>query len=170
MKNLKFLVAVSALMLLIFGAASSADAQRRKPGGKRAAAAKPAANSSEIKASAEKVSTQLKNLTKFIYLLGGIARNIEDNDKNSRGRKISQNEENKQKVIGAIRNFRAGLAALETEFRVKPALKLYNFQIQGISDLTGQAEDLAVSGNFTESGKVLLSVVEKLSDTLVSLP
>ncbi len=169
MKKLKFLIALSALTLLFFGSASNADAQRRKTGGK-ATAAKPLSGSAEIKASAEKVSTQLKNLTRFIYLLGGIARNIEDNDKNSRGRTIPQNEENKQKVIAAIRNFRAGLAALETEFRAKPALRTYNFQIQGISDLTGQAEDLAVSGSFTESGKVLLSVVEKLSDTLVSLP
>jgi hypothetical protein len=33
-----------------------------------------------------------------------------------------------------------------------------------------QAENLASGGQFTDSGKMLLAIVEKLSDTLVALP
>lgn len=150
-------------------------AQKRRTTAKKTTAVKPAVNALEIKAGAEKVSTQIKNLTKFIYLLGGIARSIEDIDKDARTGKFSraavnQNEINKKNVIASIRNLRAGLAALEVEFRTKPALKPYLFQIQGVTEICGQSEDLAVSGQFTESGRALLLVIEKLSDTLTVMP
>ncbi|MCD9186394.1 MAG: hypothetical protein LUM44_08160 [Pyrinomonadaceae bacterium] len=172
--NRKILV-VLALVLAIIGLQSTTYAQRRKSPARKTTAAKPAPNTFEIKAGAEKVSTQIKNLTKFIYLLGGIARNIEDIDKDSKSGKfsrtaVSQNETNKKNVISSIRNLRAGLAALEVEFRTKPVLKPYLLQIQGVTDISGQAEDLAVAGRFTDSGKTLLLVVEKLSDTLAAMP
>ncbi|MEJ7701270.1 MAG: hypothetical protein WKF71_16720 [Pyrinomonadaceae bacterium] len=80
------------------------------------------------------------------------------------------NARNKQAVVSTIKNLRAGLAALEIEFRTKPALKNYLFQIQGIAEMTGVAEDQATAGQLTQSGKTLLLVVEKLSDTLAALP
>ena len=82
----------------------------------------------------------------------------------------SKNNQFKQDVIQSIRNLRAGLVALEIEFRTKPEIKNYLFQIQGISDMAGIAEDQATAGQLTESGKTLLFVVEKLSDTLAALP
>jgi hypothetical protein len=183
MKINKYLFVSLVFAAFIFGLSFEANAQKRRTTRKRAPAAKTttaaaataAANAAEIKVSARKVSDQLKNVTRFVFLLGGIAKNIEAIDLDAKSRKLSAsalniNETNKKAVIQGIANFRAGLAALETEFRSKPALKLYNFQIQGISDLSAQAEDLAAGGQFTESGKVFLSIVEKLSDTLVSLP
>lgn len=132
-------------------------------------------NLTEIRGGADKVSIQIKNVSKFVYLLGGIAKTIEDLDKEAKTKKISQvsleaNNKNKQAVIQGIQNLRAGLVALEIEFRTKPALKNYNFQLQGISDLAANAEVQASGGQFTESGKTLLFVIEKLSDTLVALP
>jgi hypothetical protein len=137
--------------------------------------AQPASSNIEIKSGAEKVSTQIKNVSKFIYNLGGIARVIEDLDKEIAAQKASRNapelnQKIKQDVVTSIRNLRAGLVALEIEFRTKPALKNYLFQIQGISDMSGRAEEQASAGQFTESGKTLLMVVEKLSDTLAALP
>lgn len=180
MKIMKNTFVLFVFATFLFGLSLEANAQRRRAPRRRAAttttaAATAAANSAEVKANARKVSDQLKNVTRFVYLLGGIAKNIEDIDRDAKTRKLSTaalntNETNKKAVVQSLANLRAGLTALETEFRSKPALKLYNFQIQGISDLGSQAESLAVSGQFTESGKVLLSIVEKLSDTLVSLP
>jgi hypothetical protein len=121
---------------------------------------------------AQKVSIQVKNVTKFIYALGGIARAIEDLDKDPKANRAAKeaNETNKREVMQAIRNLRAGLAALEVEFRTKTNLKRYLPQIQGITDLSAQTEDLATSGRFADAGKPLLLVVEKLSDTLVAMP
>ncbi|MCY7376287.1 MAG: hypothetical protein LH472_10000 [Pyrinomonadaceae bacterium] len=167
--------AIIGLCLLCF--AFSAAAQKRRSTGKRTV--KPAAaattNNFEIRAGAEKVSTQIKNVSKFLYNLGGVARVIEDLDRDIAARKASRNADslntkNKQAVVATMKNLRAGLVALEIEFRTKPALKNYLFQIQGISDMTGLAEDQAADGQLTESGRTLLLVVEKLSDTLAALP
>lgn len=163
------------LLLLTF----AADAQKRRP--KRVRKSRPAAtapasnNGSEIKKAADQVATQIKNISKFLYNLGGVARVIEDLDNDIAARRASRNAsalntKNKQAVVTTLKNLRAGLAALEVDFRTKPALRVYLFQIQGISDLTGLAEDQAADGQLIESGRTLLMVVEKLSDTLAALP
>ncbi len=179
MKSNKNLITLLAIVACVFVLAFSAKAQKRKNAGKRTkstvSAAVAATTASEVKAGAEKVSTQIKNLSKFIYNLGDVARVTEDLDREIAAGKASRNapalnEKNKRAVVTTVKNLRAGLAALEVEFRTKPALKNYVFQIQGISDMTGLAEDQAASGQLTESGKTLLMVVEKLSDTLAALP
>lgn len=114
----------------------------------------------------------MMNVTKFLYLLGGIAKGIEDLDKDTRANRaaLDKNAANKQGVIQTIRNLRAGLAALEVDFRTKPLLRKYLLKIEGIAALSSQSEDLAAAGRFSESGRPLVSVVEKLSDTLVAMP
>lgn len=174
-KNLlKFVI----FTMCILGFTFSADAQRRRS--TRATKPKPAAvvstvNNAEIKASADKVSVQIKNTSKFLYLLGSVANGIETIDKDARAGKVSReiqdkNTQFKKDVLQSIRNLRAGMIALEVDFRTKPALQKYLINIQGISDMSGRAEDMANGGEFVESGKMLLLVVEKLSDTLVALP
>ncbi len=156
----------------------SAAAQKRRTTGKRTKTLVSSTSSMttvELKAGAQKVSTQIKNVSKFIFNLGGVARVIEDLDQEIAAKKASSsapelNARNKQAVVSTIKNLRAGLAALEIEFRTKPALKNYLFQIQGIAEMTGVAEDQATAGQLTQSGKTLLLVVEKLSDTLAALP
>ncbi|MEJ7701271.1 MAG: hypothetical protein WKF71_16725 [Pyrinomonadaceae bacterium] len=43
----------------------------------------------ELKAGAQKVSTQIKNVSKFIFNLGGVARVIEDLDQEIAAKKAS---------------------------------------------------------------------------------
>ncbi|MGI8789033.1 MAG: hypothetical protein ACR2HG_14930 [Pyrinomonadaceae bacterium] len=168
----KFAVIFLCLLCLAF----SAQAQKRKPTNKTPKTdATALTNSAEIKAGAEKVATQIKNLSKFVYSLGDVARVTEDLDREIADGKASRNApalnaKNKQAVVTTIRNLHAGFAALEVEFRTKPALKNYLFQIQGISDMTGIAEDQAAAGQLTNAGKTLLQVIEKLTDTLAALP
>ena len=178
MKFNKNILTIFVTLAFIFALNLTAEAQKRrtKPKKKRTTATKTInTNALDIRTNAEKVSTQIKNVTKFIYVLGGIARGIEDIDAVARTGRASRevvrkNNGFKQDVIVSIRNLRAGLAALEVEFKTKPALRNYLFNIQGITDLSGQAEDLALAGRFTDSGKSLLLVVEKLSDTLAAMP
>jgi hypothetical protein len=172
-KYLSKLTFLALVVLLTF--AVSAEAQRKKPVTKKPAATTTTTNTLEIRQGADKVSIQIKNVTKFIYVLGGVASGFEVADKDAKDGKLSRavidkNNQGKQAVITSIRNLKAGLAALEVEFRTKPALKNYLLQIQGITDLTTQSEDLATAGRFTDSGRVLLTVVEKLADTLVAMP
>ena len=167
-----------AIVLCLLCLTVSMNAQKRKPATRKAkttVAATTVTATAEIKSGANKVSTQIKNLSKFIYKLGDIAINTENLEREIAAGKGSRNapnlyQKNKQAVVLSIRDFRAGFAALEIEFRTKPALKNYLFPIQGISDMTGLAEDQATAGQLVESGKTLLLVIEKLSDALAVLP
>jgi hypothetical protein len=164
-----FLAAFVAVLLFSLDAIA-----QRRPAPRRAPSPSAAA-SADVKLGAEKVSTQIKNVTKFIYTLGGIANRIEDIDREARTRTISRsaldaNEANKRSVITAIRNLRAGIEALETQFRTTPALQKYALNLQGISLLVSDCEELAAAGRFSEAGRPLLELVEKLSDTLVVMP
>lgn len=128
----------------------------------------------EIREGADKVSIQIKNVTKFLYMLGGIAYGIEDIDAQANAKTLPKttldaNAANKAKVMQAIRNLRAGIATLEVEFRTKPGLKKFLPQIDGITRISAECEDLAAAGKFSQSGQPLLMLVEKLSDALAAM-
>lgn len=172
------LIKIAVVFACLFALNVSVEAQKRRTTKPKTNTTTNVANTNanaEIRSGAEKVSVQIKNLTKFIFNLGGIARVIEDLDREIAAKKASQNapginSKNKEAVLQSLRNVRAGLVQLEVDFRAKPELKNYNAQILGIADLSAQAEDLAVSGRFSESGKPLLLIVEKLADTLATMP
>jgi hypothetical protein len=166
------------LVLALTAFAAGTQAQRKttkKPAPKPTAASTSAAATVEIKAGAVKVGTQLNNVAKFNDFLCGIASGLEDMDAAAKKTPLKEptlgtHKANKQRVIQGIRNLRAGLAALETEFQSSVNLRRFQFQISGISDLCGHSESLAAGGQFVESGRVLLQVIQKLSDTLVAMP
>jgi hypothetical protein len=170
----------------IIGLSFDANAQRRKSKSKRkrAAAVKKKVNKANkkrelaslvIKKGAEDVAVQIKNITKFIFVLGSIAAEIEKIDKDIKAGKASQkiirkNEEFKSNVVRSVRALRTGLLKLESDFRTNPVLKKYLIHIQGISDQSAKAENFALSGSFRRSGRELLLIVEILADTLAALP
>lgn len=167
---------VVCLMSFVFEASGQ---RRRRPATRKPAAAKtttPAASSAELKEGAQKVSTQIKNVSKFVYILGGLGKNIEALDadikakRTTRQASIDENEKAKQAVVESIKNLQAGLAALETDFRTKNSLRIYAPWVDGVSGLSANAAAQASSGQLTESGNTLLMVVEKLSDALAALP
>lgn len=173
----KNLLKFTIFAVCILGFTFSADAQRRRSTRttKPKVVTESTVGKTDLKDGAEKVSIQIKNSTKFLYLLGSVANGIEQFDKDARAGKISpeikaKNEQFKKDVMQSLRNLRAGLVTLEVDFRTKPQLQKYLINIQGISDMSGRAEDLANGGEFVESGKMLLMVVEKLADTLAALP
>ena len=177
MNKFRFLSKIFLPLVCLALFAVSANAQKRRPSRKPSAKTTTTAPSTNalVKEGAAKVAVQIKNLTKFIYNLGAVARAIEDLDKEiAAGRGSSNaralNTKNKQAVLTTIGNLRAGLVALEVEFRAKPELRQYNSNLLGIADLSAQTEDLAAAGRITDSGNVLLEIVEKLTDTLAAMP
>lgn len=166
------------LAFILLGSAVAADAQTRRTTRKPAppkvvtSSTLPANAAAERKAGAEKAAVQIKNVSRFIFLLGGVAKGIEDIDKDPRANRAAKdaNETNKRELVQAIRNLEAGLQALEIEFRTKETLKKHVPIIGGITELARTSGDLAAAGRLTEAGRPLLDVVEKLSDTLVAMP
>lgn len=172
---MKSFTILASAVFIFYGAVLTASGQRTSTPPRQTRPAVVTTNTigaATIQADAQKVSNQVVNVTKFLYLLGGAAKGIEDIDKDPKANSAakSQNAENKQALMRSIANLRAGLAALEVEFRTKPALRKFLPKIEGITAFSGQCEDLALAGRFSDAGRPLVSVVEKLSDTLVAMP
>ncbi len=129
----------------------------------------------ERKKGAEDVAVQIKNVSKFVFVLGGVANGIEQIDKDVKAGIATaeirrSNNEFKSNVIASVNALRKGLVRLEIDFRTKTGLKPYLPKIKGIIEDSGRAEDLALAGQFNASGKQLLDIIEKLADVLVAMP
>jgi hypothetical protein len=167
-------IQASFMMLCLLGLGGTAMAQKKKPVRKAAsnAAAKTGSSSSfVVKDESEKVSTQIKDITKFLYLLGGTNQLITGIDTDPKAPVSAKNtsKQAKQTVLQTIRNVRAGIVQLEGEFHSKPELRLYIPFIQGASEMAGVAEDQATGGQLNNAGKTLIEVVGRLTDTLKNL-
>ena len=128
----------------------------------------------EIKAGRVSVATQIKALTQFLYLLGGINKGIETVDSAVRAKQASstvvqQNEQSKARIRSSLRSVREGLDKLEADFRLSPTLMSYYSYISGTALLGETAENLAATNRFDEAGRTLLKVVNQLSDALVAM-
>ena len=175
-RHFKSIFVITFAFALIMGLSLDATAQRKSRSKRaRLAAQKKAAAKAELRKGAEDVAIQIKNVTKFVFVLGGIATGIEDIDKEIKAgnanREIeAKNAQFKDNVIRSIKALRSGLMKLEVDFRAKPALKPYSRHILGLFLESERAENFAAAGRLNDSGKELLLLVERLADALVELP
>ncbi len=168
MKNILVLVC---LLLL----STTALSQTRSRTTRRGTQAKPAAqqDGSQAKtAGATKIADQIKNLTRFVYILGGVAKGIESVDESARKNEASpaalqQNEQNKATVKNSLRNVREGMDQLEIYFRATPGLQDYYLKLAGSASGAATAEDQAAAGHFDQAGRTMLGVVNRLTDVLL---
>ena len=148
---------------------------KRRSAARRANATKAATEKSaaEIKAGAAQVAAQIKTMTHFVYLFGGIAKGIESVDQASKqeasAAAIEQNERNKTKVRESIRNVREGLDKLESDFRFNPTLQRYYPYLAGVARTGETAENQAAANRFDEAGRSLLKVIDQLADALAAM-
>jgi hypothetical protein len=137
---------------------------------------RPSASSSTVaqRAGATRVADQIKTLTRFIYLLGGVAKGLESVDEAARRNEASpavldQATKSKATVRTSIRNVREGLDKLEIEFRTTPELQRYYIPLAGVAASAAQAEDFAAANQFDKAGRTLLEVVNHLTDVLLQM-
>jgi hypothetical protein len=121
---------------------------------------------------AQRVGDQIKHLTKFIYLLGGVAKGLESVDEAVRKNEASpavlqQAQQNKTTVRTSIRNVREGLDKLEVDFRGTPELQRYYIKLAGSAAGAATAEQQAANNQFDAAGRSLLNVVNRLTDVLL---
>ncbi len=175
MKKVSIVFAAGLLLVLLAGSGYAQRKTARKPAPKKPAPAAKIIPPLDVRAAREKVEIQADNLDRFVDVLGPIAQGIEDVEASAKTKPLppktaERNRANKQKVIEAIRNLRAGLLVLETEFRTKPVLQKYLPTINGITDLSAESEDSAIAGRFVASKDPLRDIAKKLADTLAVLP
>ena len=170
------------VLALVLVAPMAVSAQRRRTPSKSTTAQKSAAAAAAAKQAQEDVATgrqriaaQVKTLTQFLYLLGGINKTIESADR-AAGRAAdpsgaaAKTQRSKDTVVDSIANVRAGLAKLESDFQANTNLAKYAPLIDGISLTAQAAEGQAASGKFDDAGRTLLTVVNKLADAQTEMP
>lgn len=167
--NLKrvFLLMIVCLVLLPITAA----AQKRRTPAKKTTTTD---TSLEARAGAARVAEQIKVLSKFLYLLGGVAKGIEAADAAAQEGQASQTvldqtQRNKTVVRDSIRNMREALDGMELDFRLKPELQRYYTRLAGSAAGAATAEDQAAANQFDRAGRTLLTVVNRLTDVLLEM-
>ncbi len=148
---------------------------RRRPATRTPSAASAAQKTNEARrAAAIRVADHIKNLTRFIYLLGGVAKGIEQTDAAIRANQASpaiadQVRKNKTVVISSLRTWREAMDKLEIDFRNTPDLQRYYIKLAGVASSAAAAEEQAAAGRYEQSGRSLLEVVNRLTDVLVEM-
>jgi hypothetical protein len=128
---------------------------------------------SEVRtAGATKVAEQIKFLSRFMYLLGGVTSGIAQVDEAVRRNEaspavIQQNQQSKATLKSSIAGFRETLDKLEIEFRTTPELQPYYIKLAGVAAGAATAEQQAAANQFDASGRTLLNVINRLTDVLV---
>src|SRR2546426_1134416 len=166
------------VLVCILCISATASAQSRSRTSKRSTAPTkstvPTAVADARTGGATRVADRIKDLTRFVYLLGGVAKGIEQVDEAARKNEASptalqQNEQNKATVKNSLRNVREGLDALEISFRLTPGLEGYYLKLAGSASGAADAEAQAAAGQFDRAGRTLLGVVNRLTDVLLAM-
>jgi len=172
-KNLKRLT-VLLIAILLLCSANALGQTRKRTSRTSSRATKPAPSSGIHQAGKTRVADQIKNLTRFLYLLGGVAKGIEAVDEAERRKEASptimeQAKKNKDTVRTSIKSVREGLDALEIHFRTTPELQRYYIKLAGVASGAATAEDQAGANQFDRAGRSLLDVVNRLTNVLMEM-
>jgi hypothetical protein len=171
---LKRIAVVSLALIVLLPVNSPSQSRKRTPTIRKSRTSISQRTSEEVRAGATRVADQIKVLTRFIYLLGGVAKGIEAVDEAVRRHEASpalleQAQRNKATVKTSIQSVREGLDKLEIDFRTTPGLQRYYIKLAGVAAGAADAEQFAANNRLDEAGRSLLGVVNRLTDVLLEM-
>jgi len=132
----------------------------------------------DMRTEANQVADQIKNVTRFLYIYGKIANGLEiaEGDiKNPqttaavKAKIVAKNTEIKDALVTNINNLKIGLDALARKFQPNPKLTVQYLKLSYAVEEASRAQQLAMAGRYDETGKSLIALVEKLTDTITSM-
>ncbi len=169
----KRIATASLVAILIVPAAALGQTRRRSSGSRTSSTATATQRVSQARtAGAQRVADQIKLMTKFVYLLGGVTSGIAAVDEAAKRNEatpelLQRNQQNKTTVKTSIQGFREGLDKLEVDFRNQPELQPFYIKLAGSAAGAATAEDQAAANQFDAAGRSLLNVISRLADVLV---
>lgn len=164
-----------AVLTAIFIIPSDALGQTRRRSTPKPSAATTAQRTAQVRTQgATRVADQIKLLTRFTYLLGGVNSGIaladEDIKRNqATPEQVQKNQQSKATVRTSIQGFRDGLDKLEIDFRATPELQPYYIKLAGVAAGAATAEEQAAANQFDAAGRSLLGVINRLTDVLLAM-
>lgn len=163
---------IAAAFLLLLPVTAFGQSRTRRSAPKTAPKTTAPANDAALAAvkteGATRVANQIKNLTAFLYLLGGVAKDLDAQAPALKeGTASPTQQRNQARIIATFEDFRIGLDALETHFSSSSELRPYYVKLLGSADAAATAKAQAAGGQVERAGNTLLGVVGKLTDFLV---
>ena len=128
----------------------------------------------DTRAEASEVVTQIRNVSNFIYIYGKVVNGLEVADEQAKSNLASPEtqariKESKDKLIAKLTYVRIGLEDLASKFQANPRLQVQYLKLAYATEAALNAERLAAAGKYNEAGKFLVTAVERLADTIVSM-
>lgn len=126
----------------------------------RSTARTTATGMSELLDARARVATQIKNVTRFLYLYGRTSNTIEIAERDRVNTGVPDTPEalddTRLALVENIRNVRIGFDDLAQRFRTTRSLALYSEIIADAADLAAQAEQDATANRFDQAGRRLI--------------
>ena len=170
MKLSAFTLAACLLFALPGADAAAQSRTRRTPAQRRGTATPPrttALDQTQANAARIKLSDQIKNLTRFVYLYGRISKDLESVSAQAESAEVARRT--KAALLPNFANFREALDQLERQFRFTPGLARHYSRLQGVAQKVADAEADATANRFDSAGTRLVDVVNQLTDVLVEM-
>lgn len=157
---------------MLFAAQTTDAAEQRSPRrapAQRRGTTQPRTTPDQTQANAAriKLSDQIKNLTRFIYLYGRISKDLETVSSQAESADVARRT--KAALLSNFANLRDGLDQLERQFRFAPGLERSYQKLQGVAAKVEQAETLAAANQYDRAGRQLVDVVTQLTDVLLEM-
>ena len=157
---------------LTFAALGTDDAAaqsrtRRAPAQRRTPPRTTTLDQTQANAARIKLSDQIKNLTRFIYLYGRISKDLEAVSSQAESGEVAKRT--RGALLSNFAALRDGLDQLERQFRFTPGLERSYQKLQGVAQRVADAESQLGSGQYDRAGKVLVDVVAQLTDVLLEM-
>jgi hypothetical protein len=128
----------------------------------------------DMRAEASEVAAQIKNVANFIYIYGKVVNTIEVAEDQAKINQTSpeiqaKNKKSKETLVASVNGLRAGLENLANNFQANPRLQVQYLKLSYATEAVKDAERLASAGRYQDAGKSLVTVVERLTDTIMSM-
>lgn len=170
MKRISVFV-LAVLIMFAFVGQTDSLAQKRRPTRRATPAPTPVP---DMRSEATQVAAQIKTVSSFIYVFGKIVNGLEVAEDQAKRSEVSpavqsQTKKSKDALVVNINGLRAGLENLAKNFQANPRLQVQYLKLSYATEAVANAERLAAAGRYDEAGKSLVTVIERLTDTIVSM-
>jgi hypothetical protein len=171
LKRISIFALAVLLAIILAPQMGSLAQQKRTPARRPTTTPTPVA---DMRPDALKVADQIKNVSSFIYVYGKIVNTLEVADEQAKKNQTSaeiqaKNQKSKDQLVATIRGVRAGLENLAKGFQANPRMQVQFLKITNATEAAANAERLAAAGRYDDAGKALVTVVDRLTETLISM-
>ncbi|MBX7219952.1 MAG: hypothetical protein K1Y36_08395 [Blastocatellia bacterium] len=128
----------------------------------------------EKRAGAQQIAVQLKGMTQFLYVFGGITKGFEAVEEASDANNVPSSvtrktERTRYALADTIRTIQGNLERLENDFSSSSNLRPYFHFIVGAADTAALSQRQVKDGQLKEAGQSLIKIANQLTEALAGM-